>query len=335
MRAHPLAKSDRRRKRRRSFFSCEKKQKIRKKSLFRLHPLFIALGIFYCLKGELFLFLLSALVAVQHECAHAFAAAKLGYRLNAIVLMPFGAVIDGDLRGISLKDEIFVALCGPLCNLFTALFFVAIWWLTPTMYAFTDVACHSSLAIALINLLPAYPLDGGRILRCLLTRAYLKKQPLEEVARNKAERLCKGVTLAFSVLFFALFFAQCLQRRPNVSILIFGLFLLVGRFGNQQKNAVYDKMDFSVKDMFSRGAELRRVAILDSCPIKDTLRFLTGGCYLVLEVYDEQEHFLFDLSQNELSALFSLAATPYEPIGKLYAAQSKKNEPKEDFYAKK
>ena len=68
---------------------------------------------------------------------------------------------------------------------------------------------------------------------------------------------------------------------------------------------------------------------------KDTLRFLTGGCYLVLEVYDEQEHFLFDLSQNELSALFSLAATPYEPIGKLYAAQSKKNEPKEDFYEKK
>ena len=49
---------------------------------------------------------MSALVAVQHECAHAFAAAKLGYKLNAIVLMPFGAVIDGDLRGISFKDEI-------------------------------------------------------------------------------------------------------------------------------------------------------------------------------------------------------------------------------------
>ena len=98
--------------------------------------------------------MLSCLVAVQHECAHAFAAAKLGYKLNKIVLMPFGAVIDGDMRGITFKDEIFVAICGPLCNLITAAFFVAVWWFAPTMYAFTDTAFYSSLAIALVNLLP-------------------------------------------------------------------------------------------------------------------------------------------------------------------------------------
>ncbi|MBO7297673.1 MAG: hypothetical protein J6U60_01345, partial [Clostridia bacterium] len=57
-----------------------------------LHPLFIAVGVWYCFTGELFLFLLSCLVALQHECAHAFAAAKLGYKLNKIVLMPYGAV---------------------------------------------------------------------------------------------------------------------------------------------------------------------------------------------------------------------------------------------------
>ena len=101
------------------------------------HPLFLIVGIWYCLRGELFLFLTSCIVALQHECAHAFAAAKLGYKLNKIVLMPYGAVIDGDLQGISLKDEIIVALYGPLCNLITAVFFVALWWFTPTMYAFT------------------------------------------------------------------------------------------------------------------------------------------------------------------------------------------------------
>ena len=75
-----------------------KKDKLR----FTAHPLFLAVGVWYCFKGELTLFLLSCLVAVQHECAHAFAAAKLGYKLNKIVLMPFGAVIDGDLDEITL-----------------------------------------------------------------------------------------------------------------------------------------------------------------------------------------------------------------------------------------
>ena len=43
-----------------------------------MHPLFLLVGVWYAVTGELFLFLLSALVAIQHECAHAFAAAQ-GY----------------------------------------------------------------------------------------------------------------------------------------------------------------------------------------------------------------------------------------------------------------
>ena len=122
------------------FSHTEKAEKRIKKRRLRLHPLFLLVGVWYCFKGELFLFLMSCLVALQHECAHAFAAAKLGYTLNTVVLMPFGAVIDGDLHDISLKDEIIVALCGPLCNLFTAALFAALWWFAPTMYAFTDTA---------------------------------------------------------------------------------------------------------------------------------------------------------------------------------------------------
>ena len=160
-----------------------------------MHPLFLLFGIWYSFTGELFLFLMSAIVAVQHECAHAFAAYKLGYRLNSIVLMPFGAVIDGDLRGISFKDEIFVALCGPLCNLFTAVFFVALWWLFPTMYAFTDTACYSSLSIALVNLLPAYPLDGGRVLKCVLTRWFLHTSVEQSKAEKRAEWICRIVAV--------------------------------------------------------------------------------------------------------------------------------------------
>lgn len=284
----------------------------------RLHPLFLALGVFYALKGELFLFFISTLVALQHECAHAFAAAKLGYKLHAVVLMPFGAVIDGDLRSVSLKDEIIIALCGPICNLATAAFFVALWWLAPTMYAFTDTACYSSLTIALVNLLPAYPLDGGRVLRCLLARFCQKRTLSETRAEARAAAICRVVTLLFGAAFFGVFTVQCFCKQPNLSALIFGLFLLAGGLGTANKNAVYERMDFSVKTALKRGAEIRRIAVLDSCPIKDVLRFVAKGNFLVLEVYDQDENHLFDLSQNQLSDLFLRAKTPYDPLSSFF-----------------
>ena len=283
----------------------------------QLHPLFIAIGIWYCFKGELFLFLMRCLVAIQHECAHAFAAAKLGYKLNKIVLMPFGAVIDGDLKGISLKDEITVAIYGPLCNLFTAGFFAALWWFAPTMYAFTDTACFSSLSIALVNLLPAYPLDGGRVLKCVLTRAFLKTDAQTLKAEKKAERVCRVVTLCFAVLFLGAFFSTLVAKTLNPTLLAFGVFLIVGAFGNRDKNAVYAKLDFSCKDALKKGVEIKRIAVQENYQLKDTFRFLSAGCYLVLEVYDEQERKLFELPQNELADCFLRAESPRQTIGSL------------------
>lgn len=279
-----------------------------------LHPLFLAVGIFYCLKGELFLFLISCLVALQHECAHAFSAARLGYRLNKIVLMPFGAVIDGDMRGLSLKDEIVIAVWGPLCNLFTAAFFAAIWWFAPTMYAFTDTACFSSLSIALVNLLPAYPLDGGRVLRCVLTRAFCKKTADCQIAERKSEKWTKNITLLLAITLLAIFILLRFRQVHNYSLLFFAGFLFFGVFGNKDKGAIYEKMPLCYKNALRRGVELRRVAVLDSCPIKDAFRFLSRGTYLVLEVYDEQERHVFDISQNQLDFFFAQAQTPYESL---------------------
>jgi len=288
--------------------------------LFRLHPLFLLVGIWYALTGELFLFLLCALVAIQHECAHAFAAAKLGYKLNAIVLMPFGAVIDGDLRGISAKDEIFVAVCGPLCNLLTAVFFVALWWIAPTLYAFTDVACYTSLSIALVNILPAYPLDGGRIFKGLLTRLFLKKHPDAARAERRADGVCRIVTFSFCALFLLTFSLQCASGNPNPSLLFFSVFLLVGALGNRNKAAVYSRLDFSFQNALQRGVEIRRVAVSGNCPIKDVFRFLSRDAFLVLEVYDEKQRRLCEVTQTELSALFAAAKTPYEPLQNLLSA---------------
>ena len=292
-----------------------------KNAFFRVHPLFLLVGVWYACTGNLFFFLLSALVAMQHECAHAYAAAKLGYRLHTVVLMPFGAVLDGDMKDASLKDEIFVAFCGPLCNLITAVFFVALWWFTPTMYAFTDTAFYSSMAIALVNLLPAYPLDGGRIFKCVLTRFLAKKQADFVKAERKAFQICKIVTLSFAAFLFVCFGWQwAATHKPNLSLFLFGLFLTLSAFGNRDKNAVYARMDFKRTEFLKRGVEIRRVAVSEACPIKNVFRFLSNQYLLVLEVYDEKESFRCQLTQNELSSLFEAAPNPYTPLSELLTA---------------
>ena len=312
--------SDKKGRRNRSFLhSTRKKAAFRSKNRLslRVHPLFFLVGVWYSCTGELFLFLISCLVAVQHELAHAFAAAKLGYQLNNIVLMPFGAIIDGDLHGLSLKDEIFVAFFGPLCNLLTAVFFVAVWWFAPTMYAFTDVAVTSSLAIALVNLLPAYPLDGGRILKCSLTRIFAKSTADLSAAEEKSKKVCRFITFFFAAALLLLFLIQCSRATPNPTLLLFALFLLFGALGSRDKTAVYARINFAQPSPLKKGVEIRRVAILDSCPIKDAFRFLAKGCYLILEVYDDKERRIAEISQNTLSALFAAAPSPYTSIKEL------------------
>lgn len=134
-------------------------------------------------------------------------------------------------------------------------------------------------------------------------------------------QICRVVTLLFSAAFLTLFILQCTRGNANLSALIFALFLGVSGFGNINKNAVYERIDFSVGNALKRGAEIRRVAVLSSCPIKDVLRFISKESYLVVEVYDERENHLFNLSQNQLSDLFARAKTPYDPLGSFYSKE--------------
>ena len=223
--------------------------------------------------------------------------------------MPFGAVLDGDLRDVSARDEAKIALAGPLCNLVTAGVFVALWWFFPDVYAYTDTAFYTSLTIALVNLLPAYPLDGGRILR-----AYLCAKRVDE---KRVKRICFAVTLTIALLFIALFFYGIHKKEVNLSLLLFALFLLFGVFGNADKDAVYQKIDFALPDALARGVELKRVAVLESMPVKNAFRYIDKGTYLVLEAYSQEGEKRFELPQNRLAEWFLRAPTPYCTLAQL------------------
>ena len=300
---------------------CEPNEKMR----ISIHPLFFLMGIFYSFIGELPLFLMSVIIAIEHELAHAISASRLGYQLNKIVLMPYGAVIDGDLKEISLKDELSVALAGPLCNFLTAGAFAALWWFYPTAYAFTDTACFLSLSIALVNLIPAYPLDGGRVLKCALTAYFLnaRKSRVQDAqtAEKRAEKTCRVVAFLIAIFLFVTFVVLRFRAVTNYPLLVFSLFLGVGSFPSRQ-DAVYSKINFSNLSALEHGLAIRRVAVLSNTKIKNVLRYLCRGKYLILEVYDNAENFKGEIRQSELAEFFAKESL-YAKIGEILEKKTK------------
>ncbi len=279
-----------------------------------MHPLFLLLGVWHAVSGQLLLFAMSAIVALLHEYAHAVAAQNIGYEIQKIVLMPYGAALDLDFRDVAPKDEIYVALAGPLCNFACAALFLAVWWCFPTAYAYTDTAFYASLAVGTVNLLPAYPLDGGRVLRSLLQMKFLASTTPQK-AEKRALNVCRIVSLSLSALLLLAFVFGLFYGVTAVTAAVFAAFLAAGALPQgKERELAYRKLDFSLSDALRRGVVVKRVAVTTDCTVKQALRFLSRGEYLVLDVYDEAEKFQGELTQNELSRAF-LKTNLYAKLG--------------------
>ena len=250
----------------------------------RVHPLFAAALLLSAFTGQLLLLLAAVFAALEHELAHAAAARRMGFSLDKIVLMPYGAVISGDLAGIPPKDEIMVCLAGPLCSGLTALGFAALWWLYPETYPYTDVAAYISLSLFLVNLLPAFPLDGGRIVRVLL-------RPLGE---RKSALVCRILSLLTAAGILGYFVYTCCIAKPGFGALFFAVFLFAGGFGGGK----YTRLAFAPKD-FSRGIEEKRIALSAEKTAGEAMRYLREDKYLTLLLFEEGE-FAGEISEEEL-----------------------------------
>lgn len=136
-----------------------------------IHPLFVAALIGAALTGFGNIFLMVFAIVLVHELCHSAVAGILRYRLIRVELMPFGGVaaLEGLGEGRP-SDEAVIAMAGPLGNVLLITVAAALDYFMPLGEDFMQMFMGANFAMAVLNLLPALPLDGGRILRALLTR---------------------------------------------------------------------------------------------------------------------------------------------------------------------
>ena len=155
--------------------------------IFKLHPLFFLVGLVFIILGQALAFLIYFLVVVLHEFAHGFVAQKLGYGLNKIYLLPFGAMLDINQNFITREDEIKVALAGPICNFVLVFICLGIWWIFPETYAYTNFFVFCNIITGLVNLLPCYPMDGGRIMVAVLSEKFNREKIIDPGSKGEVQ----------------------------------------------------------------------------------------------------------------------------------------------------
>lgn len=108
-----------------------------------------------------------------HELAHSLVAKQRGVSVRGITLFLFGGATHADLETKRPTDELVISVVGPL----TSFALAGVFWVIAQVFDFAMVAYAAgylgwiNLALAVFNLLPGFPLDGGRILRSLVWRS--------------------------------------------------------------------------------------------------------------------------------------------------------------------
>lgn len=179
-------------------------------------------GPFAIAEGVLFLLALF-LCVLLHEFGHALAARRFGILTRDITMLPIGGVARLERMPEKPLQELWVALAGPAVNLVIAVVLFVGLIATQTFHPLTDLSLTSgsfaermmavNLSLLLFNLVPAFPMDGGRVVRALLaTRMEYTR------ATHIAALLGQGLALVFG--FLGLF--------GNPSLLFIAFFVWIG-----------------------------------------------------------------------------------------------------------
>jgi Zn-dependent protease len=199
-----------------------------------------------------FLFFTSLLT---HELMHSIVAQKLGITIHSITLFIFGGVSRMTEEPKTPKDELRIALAGPLASIVLSGIFYAIWqWSYPHSDFVAAIAfwlCWINLFLAVFNLLPGFPLDGGRVLRSIM---WWRNKDMPQ-ATKIASNIGRGVGYLF--IFGGIFVIFQSLWLNGIWLILIGWFLENAAAGSYRQVALLDTL---------QGHTVRDVMIKD-CPV--------------------------------------------------------------------
>ncbi|AHM67527.1 M50 family metallopeptidase [Paenibacillus polymyxa] len=274
-----------------------------------LHPLFVLVMLTSVLTGHFIEIMTLFTLVFIHELGHATAASLLGARLLSIQMLPFGGVaVIEDQGKLNAWKEIVIALAGPLQN---GIMIIILLWLRHVSgleHDYVNYIIQGNAVIALFNLLPILPLDGGKILQSLISLFFSYHRTLVWTFR---------ASIVTSLLFCLYGISPLLrQDEPlHLNLLAVGIFLLYSNIVDY-RNIPYRFIRFLLgrDELFYREAAKGSIALpIVSLPVKHlepVLRLFRRDRYHMVYVMNEQGRIVAVLPEQRLIRSYFAARPP-------------------------
>jgi Zn-dependent protease len=199
---------------------------------------------------------------ILHELGHALTAQRFNIKTREISILPIGGVAQLESIPEKPKEELLVALAGPAVNILIAALLFPFVRFTQDIGELDSIArvgpanffvalMSINLWLALFNLIPAFPMDGGRVLRALLAF---------KLSHTKATGIAAsiGQVLAMVFVFFGFFY--------NPFLIFIGFFIFLGA----QSEAAYARSKFMLKGFTVRDVAMHDIPVIEgNAPIKE------------------------------------------------------------------
>ncbi|MDT8358571.1 MAG: CBS domain-containing protein [Methanomicrobiaceae archaeon] len=214
-----------------------------------------------------------------HELAHSLIAKAKGIKINSITLLILGGISSMEEQIPDPVVELPMALAGPLTSLALGLACTAVALVlnaaTPLGGLIFFIFGYLGLLNIILfgfNLLPAFPMDGGRVLRAWLA----KRMPLHRATRIAAD-VGKAFAIIFGIVGFVLF---------NFILIIIAFFIYIGA-GQESQALKYTLLlqDVTVEDAMSKPV----VTVPPDLPVKEVISMMQSSRHLGFPVVRDRE----------------------------------------------
>ncbi|HLV08854.1 MAG TPA: M50 family metallopeptidase, partial [Halanaerobiales bacterium] len=272
----------------------------------RVNPLFLLLIFLFTLTGMLVEAIIAFSLVLFHELIHLIVAFHYGYNVNKIELFPFGGMAEyNGLLEMEPLQELKVALAGPLFNLLAGGLFYFLKskgiLLPPEMIADGIIIKHLieyNLVIAIVNFIPALPLDGGRVLRALLVR---------KMGFERGSKTAIKIARTLAVIIGISGFIVLLFNHSNIWFLVLAFFVYAAASREERQLIYYLLSYLTRREQLLKEIRLRELSgqvVRDELTIKEVLYTLNPVKYNLFFVIDRSFSLRGILTEGQLLGSF-------------------------------
>ncbi|MGL4762040.1 MAG: site-2 protease family protein [Sarcina sp.] len=237
------------------------------------------------------------LFIVLHEFSHYLVAKKLGSNIINFKVHPLGATLEiEDYEGLGINDEILICLAGPFFNIITAIVSLGIMLFYGQENIFRSIF-EVNFVLGFMNLIPAYPLDGAKVLRAILSKFYMYK---------KAHKIGIIISFIISVMIAMIGAMLVFINIMSINLFIIGVFMVYTTYTTKERTMyiVLDQIISKAKRFNeTRYIENRDVSVYYEEDFITLLSMIERDKFNTFYVLNEKMEFLYELREDEIVEL--------------------------------